>query len=115
MTDHATRTRHRAIHLPCILAAGYHFFRGNTCELSEEEAAVQIPSLAYPGVKSPAHGVAAVLTLGLGRGGGAMREILKIPCKVTYIATTVVGLQLYTQDLDERQQKIFDAVLKVKV
>jgi hypothetical protein len=116
MTGQQFLSTPKAIHLPCTLLVAHRlFFRGETRELSEHEASVQIPALVFPGMQKPEHGVSCVLTLNKRSSGGLPTEILKIPCRVVYVATILIGLNLNTEELDEHQHRIFDTLLEMKV
>jgi hypothetical protein len=113
MTEQKPLSTPRAIHLPCTLEiAGRLFFRGETREISELEAAIQIPALAFPDAQKPGHGSSCLLTLILRGSGGGPPDILKIPCRLVYAAGIVIGLSLNAEELDEHQHHIFDALLK---
>lgn len=104
----------KAIHLPCLLEVGHAFYRGNTCELSEHVATVQIPALIFPGMKKPRHGESAMLSFDLHESRELRRETLKIPCKVSYIATIIVGLIVDRLFMSEEQHKTYEAVLELE-
>ncbi len=56
MTEHKPPAIPKAIQLPCILdISGRHYLTGETRELSEHEATVQIPALAFSETQKPRH------------------------------------------------------------
>lgn len=104
---------HKFINLPCTLEVGGHFFfRGETRELSEHEATVQIPALAFSGAQKPRHGMNCMLILNVNSLGARLPETLKIPCRVSYTATILIGLNLNIEAVDNRQREIFDELLQ---
>jgi hypothetical protein len=98
----------------CLIKIGHGFYRGNTCELSDHTMAVHIPALIYPGMNKPKQGETAMLTVDLQGVRALWRKRLKIPCKIVYLATIIVGLQFDPQFLSEEQQKIYAEVLDLQ-
>ena len=107
-TDHAPKK----IHLPCILeASGCGFLNGHTQQMTEQEVSMQFPCLAYPWTQKPKVGNAGVLTFEFVLYGNP-REMLRIPCHISYVRSILVGVQINTQALSFRQQRCFADLLK---
>jgi hypothetical protein len=109
------RVELRPIRLPCSLeVAGANQLYGETRALSEREASIHSPHLAVPGPRKPKTGDAGTLTLGA-TGRLSQREVLKIPCRVTHVIGTIVGLQLNVVGLNGRQKDYLAALLAPRV
>jgi hypothetical protein len=99
------RNRRKRIHLPCTLEffsgiSGY----GHTYSLSFDGALARCDGLTVPGRPSPKPGDMAVFGFGF-RSGGKM-ETMKVMCRVTHMEGNSFGLQLFSAQLNKRQQTL---------
>lgn len=102
----------KKIQLPCILeVSGCGFLNGRTVELTEQEVSMQFPSLSAPGAKKPKVGMPAMLTFEFIL-YGTPREMLRMPCRINYVSSIVVGVQINTQALNFHQRGCYEALLK---
>jgi hypothetical protein len=111
MDQHSSHTP-KKIQLPCILeVAGCGLLSGRTRELTEQEISMQFPNLAYKGARKPKVGTSGVLTFELIMYGNP-KEVLRMPCRINYVSSIIVGVQINTQVLNSRQRARFAELLE---
>jgi len=99
--------------LACLLETSSGTLPGRTSLLSEDEASLQFPSLVFPNIRKPKIGSTGVLTLTFHLHGHPI-ETLKIPCRVAYVISILVGVRLNTQALNSQQHERYIMLLKSK-
>ena len=104
----------KQVQLPCILeSSGCGFLNGRTRELSEQEVSLQCPGLVYPGARKPKVGTSGILTFEFILFGNP-REMLRMPCRIKYVISSTVGVQINLQSLNLHQRHCFTDLLDVK-
>ena len=105
----------KKIQLPCVLeVSGCVFLKGRTREMTDQEISVQCPNLAVLGAKKPKVGISGVLTFEFIL-YGSPREVLRIPCRVNYVSSIVVGLHININTLNHHQRQCFADLLTSSV
>ncbi|MFZ4700639.1 MAG: hypothetical protein ACOYMG_11380 [Candidatus Methylumidiphilus sp.] len=112
--DQHTNASPKKIDLPCIVEiAGCGVLAGRTREMTESEASLQCPSLAFPGARKPKVGATGLLTLTF-QLEGASRVTLKIPCRIAFSSANLLGVQINTQALNSHHRENFTDLLRSK-
>ncbi len=112
--DKAAPDSSKKLELPCTLeVAGCGVLAGRTHDLSSQEILIQCPCLVFPGARKPKIGATGLITLTFHL-PGISRETLKIPCRVAYVSSNMVGLQINVQVLNSHQRERFADLLMSK-